>query len=385
MEKQKNVPQTGSPALRFPEFEGELKKKKLGEVAEIKRGAASQHLKYVNNENDGVRLLRINDFINNDAVYVKDTEDIKRFRVKTNDLLIAGTGATAGIIFIVPEKFNNMSFSYNAPRIRVSNAYHTFVYYYLKSEIILKEQQRLFVGNAQPFLDTDSMRGFNLNLPSLPEQTKIANFLTTIDTKIQQLTQKKALLEEYKKGVMQQLFSQKIRFKDENGGHYPDWEEKKLGDLAKSIQSGKDKADGDGDYLMYGSTGIIGKNLTYSHDGKYILIARVGANAGTLNVVKGKFSVSDNTLVFTVKEGVNIDFCYYILANQNLNKLVFGSGQPLITGGQLKAVNLSIPSLKEQTKIADFLTVIDNKIETVAKQIEQTQNYKKGLLQQLFI
>jgi type I restriction enzyme S subunit len=186
----------------FPKWE----KKKLGEIAEVKRGAASQHLKYVNDESKGIRLLRINDFLSDDAVYVEDTADIKRFRVKTNDLLIAGTGATAGIIFIVPEKFNNMSFSYNAPRIRVTNAHHTFIYYYLKSDIILREQKRLFVGNAQPFLDTDVMRGFKINLPSLPEQTKIANFLSAIDDKINHTHMQIEKAEVWKKGLLQQMF-----------------------------------------------------------------------------------------------------------------------------------------------------------------------------------
>lgn len=199
-----------SQELRFKDDIGqnfqEWEQKKLGDIAEVKRGAASQHLRYITDATKGIRLLRINDFLSNDAVYVEDTIDIKRFRVKTNDLLIAGTGATAGIIFIVPEKFNDMSFSYNAPRIRVTNAYHTFIYYYLKSDIILKEQQRLFVGNAQPFLDTDSMRSFKINLPSLIEQIKIANFLSTIDKKINSTQLQINKTEDYKKGLLQKMF-----------------------------------------------------------------------------------------------------------------------------------------------------------------------------------
>jgi type I restriction enzyme S subunit len=199
-----------SQQLRFKDDDGrefpEWVAKKLGDIAEVKRGAASQHLKYVNDESKGIRLLRINDFLSNDAVYVEDTDDIKRFQVKTNDLLIAGTGATAGIVFIVPKEFNNMSFSYNAPRIRVTNAHHTFIYYYLKSGIILKQQQRLFVGNAQQFLDTDSMRGFKVNVPSLSEQTKIANFLTAIDDKISHNQTQLNALKQYKQGLLQQMF-----------------------------------------------------------------------------------------------------------------------------------------------------------------------------------
>jgi type I restriction enzyme S subunit len=178
----------------------------LGEIAEIKRGAASQHLNYVNDSIEGVRLLRINDFLSDDAVYVKNTKEIQRFKVETGDLLIAGTGATAGIVFTVPEKFNNLPFSYNAPRIKIINDFNKFIYYYLKSDLILIQQKRLFVGNAQPFLDTDAMRGFIINLPSMNEQTKIASFLSAIDEKIELVATQIQDTQEYKKGLLQQMF-----------------------------------------------------------------------------------------------------------------------------------------------------------------------------------
>jgi type I restriction enzyme S subunit len=199
-----------SQEIRFKDDGGQeypkWEKKRLGEIAEVKRGAASNHLKYVNDESKGIRLLRINDFLSDDAVYVEDTDDIKRFRVRRNDLLIAGTGATAGIVFIVPEKFDGLSYSYNAPRIRVTNAFHTFIYHYLKSDIILKQQKRLFVGNAQTFLDTDVIRGFKINLPSDKEQVKIANFLSAIDNKIDHTQKQIEKAEVWKKGLMQQMF-----------------------------------------------------------------------------------------------------------------------------------------------------------------------------------
>ncbi|MBX2967838.1 MAG: restriction endonuclease subunit S [Cyclobacteriaceae bacterium] len=129
----------------------------------------------------------------------------------------------------------------------------------------------------------------------------------------------------------------------------------------------------------------MGNANEYSHDGSYILIARVGANAGTINLVDGKFAVSDNTLVVTCNEARSIKYIFYYLNFFNLNKLIFGSGQPLITGGQLKDLLLPIPVIEEQQKIASFLTVLDAKIESVNQQITQTQTFKKGLLQQMFV
>jgi type I restriction enzyme S subunit len=178
----------------------------LGQVAEIKRGAASQHLNYTNDKNNGIRLLRINDFLNNDAVYIENTKEIQKFKVQTNDLLIAGTGATAGIIFIIPEEFNNLPFSYNAPRIKIKNAYYKYIYHYLKSDIILRQQQKLFVGNAQPFLDTDAMRGFKIKLPSMAEQIKIGDFLSIIDERVNKVNTQLYKSKDFKKGLLQQMF-----------------------------------------------------------------------------------------------------------------------------------------------------------------------------------
>ena len=198
------------PKLRFPEFQdaGDWEEKTLKDIASIKRGAASQHLNYVEGSNtNAVRLLRINDFLNNQAVFVEDTKDMKRFRVVENDILIAGTGATAGITFLVPKKYHNLSFSYNAPRIRVIGANILFIYQYLKSDSTINQQRNMFVGNAQPFLDTKAIGSFILMLPKNPkEQQKIADCLSSLDDLITAQTQKLAKLKTHKKGLMQQLF-----------------------------------------------------------------------------------------------------------------------------------------------------------------------------------
>lgn len=105
------------------------------------------------------------------------------------------------------------------------------------------------------YFDDFSKIGFST--PSLPEQEKIASFLSAVDTKIAQLTRKKELLEQYKKGVMQNIFSQEIRFKDDNGHDYPNWEEKRLGEIAK-FQKGRNigkediTTDGQHECIRYG-------------------------------------------------------------------------------------------------------------------------------------
>ena len=163
-----------------------------------------------------------------------------------------------------------------------------------------------------------------------------------------------------------------------------EWKIEKLLKQVNSISSGRIKPADDGEFLVYGSTGVIGKSNSFSHDGDYILVARVGANAGQINRAKGKFAVTDNTLIVDLKENISVSYCESFLRKYNLNKLIFGSGQPLITGGLLKSIDFIYPNLPEQQKIASFLSVVDEKIQQLSRKKELLSQYKKGLMQQLF-
>lgn len=171
-----------------------------------------------------------------------------------------------------------------------------------------------------------------------------------------------------------------LRFREFSG----EWEGKRLGEMTKSIKSGKTKPCKKGTYPVYGSTGIIGKSEKYTHDSVFILIARVGANAGKLNYVNGKLSVTDNTLILDSNEKIDKKFSLYLLIHSNLNRLIFGSGQPLITGKVLKKLKISLPNLPEQQKIANFLTSIDTKLQQLRERESLLKSYKTGCLQQIF-
>lgn len=163
-----------------------------------------------------------------------------------------------------------------------------------------------------------------------------------------------------------------------------DWEETKLGSISLRISAGKDKIDLEGTHPLYGSTGIIGTTNEASYHGTVLLVARVGANAGFLTKASGEFGVTDNTLVIILGSSARMDFVYFNLSTVSLNGLIFGSGQPLITGGQLKALTVWIPNGAEQQKIADCLTSLDDLITAHTEQLEALKERKKGLLQNLF-
>lgn len=159
-----------------------------------------------------------------------------------------------------------------------------------------------------------------------------------------------------------------------------DYEIKDVSDITSNISSGKiSKQLEDGEYNVYGSMGIIGKSNFYDYAGEKVLVARVGANAGSVNKINEKCCISDNTLVLEPKDILN-DYLYYALSHYNPKKLIFGSGQPLVTGGQLKKIKLGIPSKEEQLKVSNFLSLLDKKIELQSKKIEDLKLFKKGLL-----
>ncbi|WP_161556391.1 restriction endonuclease subunit S [Dickeya undicola] len=163
-----------------------------------------------------------------------------------------------------------------------------------------------------------------------------------------------------------------------------DWEVCSLGELSISIVSGKTCTQGNGEYPLYGSTGLIGTCEFGEYEGNALLIARVGANAGRLNFVTGEYGVSDNTLIVNIKPKYNITFFYYILLQKKLNTLIFGSGQPLITSSLLKKIIIAVPcNNNEQTSIADALTEVDELITKLERFIIKKQAIKTATMQQL--
>ena len=125
---------------------------------------------------------------------------------------MAGTGATAGISCLVDELWHGLPFSYNAPRIRTkSDVLSNYLFYFLNTELIKKQQKSLFTGNAQPFLDTRAIANLKIVLPPLHEQYTIASVLGLVDEKLSSLQSRKEYYQQLKKGLMQQLLTGKLR------------------------------------------------------------------------------------------------------------------------------------------------------------------------------
>jgi type I restriction enzyme S subunit len=258
-----------------------------------------------------------------------------------------------------------------------------------------------------PSLNTTSIYNVDISIPSKEEQTKIVTFLSAVDEKISQLTQKHELLSQYKQGMMQKLFSQQIRFKADDGSEFEEWVDGKLGDIT-NIQGGfafKSTDFGKGDTKVL-RIGDIQKNIDLDRfegitsseipDSRYlvykdsIVMALSGATFGKLGKVKsGSAFINQRVATFTSKEKSINEFLYQVMLSQDfynyIQSIPSASAQPNISNQDVINYKLNFPCLEEQTKIANFLSAIDQKIEVVAQQIEQAKTWKKGLLQQMFV
>ncbi|MDV7187419.1 restriction endonuclease subunit S [Lutibacter sp. TH_r2] len=410
-------PKTLTPKLRFKEFEGEFKSKEFDEITAITRLAGYEYSQYwVEDENKEIIALRGYNIGKGklelrDLSYISDrlSMKLKRSRLSIGDIVYPCVGSIGNAVVI--EENNKFHIQQNIAKITCdSKTSPYFLVHFLTSDYGMKEVYKFNASGAQPNVLVGSLRKFKLNIPQLPEQQKIASFLTSVDTKIQQLTTKKELLTQYKKGAMQQLFSQQLRFKpvqsevegDENSKAFPDWEEKRLGDLIIEYKENS-KVNDEFEVLTSSNKGLM---LQSDYYGENRLTERnnIGFNIIPENYITYRSRSDNRKFTFNLNNlGITgIISTYYPVFNsilgdpnfivENLNyyqnyigKYSVGTSQTVLSYNQLKKIKFSLPSLKEQQKIANYLSALDTKIETVNQQLLKTQTFKKGLLQQLFV
>lgn len=287
----------------------------------------------------------------------------------------------------------------------------SFIHYLLNTPKFRFVGERNMQGSAgQKRVTTDYLRAYKVYFPeSNLEQQKIADFLTAVDTKISQLIEKYRLLKDYKKGVMQQIFSQQIRFKDDDGNAFPDWEEKLLGDIAtftkgKSISKADISIDGMTPCIRYGelyttygeviesvvsATNLPIKSLLFSKAND-VIVPSSGetqwdiATAACVKLSDVAYS-GDLTVIRTPLNGVFLSYYFNSAKKREIASLSQGSSVIHLYSTHLKSLKIEIPCEAEQQKIALFLQSLDKKINAVNEQIEQTKLFKKGLLQQMFV
>ena len=289
--------------------------------------------------------------------------------------------------------------------------------YFLFASLEHKDIRRWtqLAGASRKKLLKDSMLKITINMPSLPEQQRIAEFLSTVDTVIAKQKETVSAWEERKKGVMQKLFSQEVRFKADDGSDFPEWEEKSYLSICNVFADGdwiesKDQSDS-GIRLI--QTGNIGNGIFIDKDDKKkyisketfdrlkcnevfegdILISRLPSPAGRACIVPKLndriITAVDCTIVRTDKSIISHDYCVQFMQSSKhfyyVTSMMAGGTRQRISRKNLEDELISVPCLEEQQKIADCLSALDEVIEKQQATLAAWEELKKGLQQQMFV
>jgi len=420
------------PQLRFPEFEGEWEKKRIGDIGDVKM------CKRIFNEETQpfgeIPFFKIGSFGKEpDAFISKElyNDYKKRFSFpKKGDILISAAGTIGRTVV-----YDGQDAYYQDSNIvwiennneTVSNEFLYFIYQIVKFNTEGGTIQRLY---------NNILRSTEFYKPTLSEQTKIATFLTAVDEKIQALKKKHSLLEQYKKGVMQRIFClhhdspdwhdehdlqgennernnqgnqenheksrfRQLRFKDENGNDFPEWEVKRLGEVLFEFKK-QSVIDREFEVLTSSNTGLM-KQTDYYGENRLTERSSEGFNVIPNNYLtyrsrsdNGRFTFNLNKLGFT-----GVISTYYPVFNSNGDNRFFeeylnyhwkeisiysvGTSQRVLSFNSILSIEFHLPCLAEQTAIANFLSALDVKINQTQTQIEKTEIWKKGLLQKMFV
>lgn len=392
------------PKLRFKEFLGDWSKSTLGNISEIFDGT-HQTPKYVDSGVKFVSVENINDLYSTDKYITKDAFDADfKNKPRANDILM--TRITAGEIGATAIVKNDEPLGYyvSLALIRPNNyCLSGYLNQYISTNIFKNELHKRIIHTAFPKkINLGDINDCEVSYPSKDEQTKIANFLTTVDEKISQLNEQHQLMIQYKKGVMQKIFNQEIRFKDDNGEEFGEWEERTLGDVSTVFSGGTPSSTNKEYYegvIPFIKSGEISSEFTaqfindealQNSSAKLVskgdlLYALYGATSGQVAI--SKLNGAINQAVLCIRSQLNTYFLYsYLLySKEKIISTYLQGGQGNLSAQIIKEIDIPIPTLEEQIKIANLFTVLDQKIGILDKQIEYAKTWKKGLLQQMFV
>jgi type I restriction enzyme S subunit len=255
-----------------------------------------------------------------------------------------------------------------------------------------KELLSLATSSANTNINQESLEKIPVFFPCPSEQIKIADFLSEVDKKIDFLFNKKQRLKSYKKGIMDKVFNQEIRFKDDDGNSYPDWIERKLDELAKISTGNKDTQNKieDGDFPFFVRSQTVENINSYSYDGEAILTSGDGVGVGkNFHYIIGKFDYHQRVYCINeFKKGVLGKFVFYYFSKHFYERVIRLSAKNSVDSIRREMITkmvFKMPSIEEQKKIAYCVAEFDTKINQVTCQLDEIKQFKTGLIQQMFV
>ena len=390
------------PKLRFKEFSGEWEEKELKETSIINPKIKELPNKFIYIDLESVEkglLVKSNEII-------KDEAPSRAQRVlSVNDILFQT---------VRPYQKNNYFFKLDGDYVASTgyaqiraNESSEFLYQKLHTDNFVNKVLLRCTGTSYPAINSTDLSKIKIYISEKQEQEKIASFLSSIDKKINQLSKKDELLQNYKKAMMQKIFSQKLRFKKDDGSDYPKWKEKKLENFL--ILTLREVSKPKNNYLAIGVRSHckgtfqkpnsepekIAMDKLYQVKENDLIVSITFAWESAIAIVKKEDEnglVSHRFPTYTFDESImNVNFFRYVIVQKKFRFMLElispgGAGRNRVMSKKdfLKLI-INLPSLEEQTKIANFLSSLDTKISQNKKALEETQKFKKALLQKMFV
>ena len=403
------------PQLRFPDYKSHLRSGTLGEFGyfyygksapkwSLTEGAKTPCVRY------GELYSTYNEYISSIKSYTDITPESLKFS-KGGEVLVPRVGedpldfANCSYLPISGVAIGEMISVYNTEEDGL------FFTYFINAKL-KKAFARVVEGGSVSNLYYKYLEDIEITIPEKQEQQKIASFLTSVDTKIKLLTKKQELLKKYKKGLMQKIFSQEIRFKADDGSDYPDWEEKKLGDVLDNVGgTALEKHTNPNSKYKFISIGNYGVNGKYIDNGQRVELndktkTKLLDKNNLVMVLNDKTAIGDiigSTILIDKNDNYIYNqrserlicklellpiFAWHYLNSRMFRRSVYsisqGGTQIYVNFPSVKDLKFNLPSKTEQIKISNFLSSVDSKIEQIGKQLDETKQFKKALLQQMF-
>lgn len=389
------------PKLRFKAFDGGWSLTSFQDLFTFKNGVNATKEQY----GSGIKFINVLDIINNPNGITYDSiigsvnitsKEIDKNLVQYGDVLFQRSSETREEVGQSNVYLSDKPVVFGGFVIRGSAQKEydpVFMNGLLKTDSLRDQITQLSGGSTRFNIGQDSLNKVSAYLPSKEEQSQIASFLSAVDEKITQLTQKHELLSQYKQGMMQKLFNQSIRFKADDGSEFGEWEYKELDLLLDYEQPTK--------YIVSSTNYDNSFPIPVLTAGKTFILGYTNEEHGIFN------AESQNVIIFddftTAYKFVNFNFkvkssamkilktdprknnIFYLYSTFSTLFLSLGDEHKRRWISEYSKLEVPVPCLEEQTKIANFLSVIDQKIRKVAQQIEETKQWKKGLLQQMFV
>lgn len=385
------------PKLRFPEFSGEWEEKKLADIALFSKGKG-----YTKNDlqKNGTPIILYGRMYTKYETIIDNVDTFVNMQngsviSKGGEIIVPASGETAEEISrasVVKNKGIILGGDLNIISIPTDKFSSSFLALNISNGDSQRKLSKLAQGKSVVHLHNEDLSNLEIKIPSLPEQQKIADFLSTVDSIIASETKILNALQKKKKALMQKLFSQQLRFKADDGSEFPEWVEKKVTDFAKvdtGANNTQDKVE-NGLYPFYVRSPIVYRSNKYIFDFPEAVLT-VGDGVGTGKVfhyVQGKFDCHQRVYAIHDFESIIGKYFYFYFAEKFYSRVKPMSAKNSVDSVRREMITdmkIPIPCKEEQQKIAYCLSSLDNLIQNQQKIVTNWQQRKKGLLQQMFI